>query len=205
MKDAYRVSMMLLTQQNLSPQEIPLSYAEIFNYTYNDGDVCMLNQLNKISFPNEYSERMVDNLVKYLLKVNPNDNAFSELDAIEEIPMATALEYIERDYAQEFAEYEDFAEAGLDSKRLSTFFKRVISTVYTPGVTALEEDPTPENGYLATKTDDNAKEVVQFKGAFFDGDDRFEFTIDKKGSKWSISYKPDSSTVQKLEKEQVGG
>ncbi|MDX1373460.1 MAG: hypothetical protein R3321_13385, partial [Nitrososphaeraceae archaeon] len=165
-QDAYKVASMLLSQKNLSPEEIPHSYVEVFNYTYEDGSVCGLSLLNKISLPVEYSEDQVDTLIRYLLKVNPDENAFSELDAVEEIPLESALSYIEADYENAFSEYSnDFAEGDLDSGRLATFMKRVISTIYTPGVTRLEEDPSAENNYLATKDD-----ASEFKGAFFDGD-----------------------------------
>lgn len=197
-ENARKVAKMLLTQLNVSPEDIPLSYAETFNFTYDDGDICGLNQISKITLTEDYSEDAVDSLIEYLLKVNPTNNNFSELDSIAEIPLDLALDYAFKEGYEDFSEYEEeFAEEELNTNRLETFFKRVISTVYTPGVTRLEEAPSPENNYLAT--DENA---TKFQGAFFDGEDRYEFTISKKGTKWGISYSPDNDTKQKLEQEQ---
>ena len=165
--------------------ELPVSYAEQFNYEFSDGDISLLGKLRELKNTSELSYKEWVQVRENLLKQNPNN--WSELDAILEI---NAMHFVE-DGEQElqFSEEElDFSE--LESGKMEKFLGKVIASVYTSGVTGVTDafgnKPSAKNNYLYNETNNS------FSGKFQDDNLDFEFSVFKSGTSgtWAINYQP---------------
>jgi hypothetical protein len=161
---------------------IPQHYLDQLAYTYSDGRQSLLPALDRLSFDEdltfeEFSESVAE-LIEGSYGVTPDD--------ITEIPVGKLLSQPER---MDFSEFdtEDFAEGDMGPK-VQSFLKKVISSVYTDGVTRVTDQngkpPSEENNFLMSE------DGTEFSGLFFDavGKKKFPFKISEKGGKWSILY-----------------
>ena len=96
--------------------ELPVSYAEQFNYEFSDGDISLLGKLRELKNTSELSYEEWVQVRENLLKQNPNN--WSELDAILEI---NAMHFVENGEEElQFSEEElDFFE--LESEKMEKF------------------------------------------------------------------------------------
>lgn len=171
--------------------ELPVSYAEQFNYEFSDGDISLLGKLRELKNTSELSYEEWVQVRENLLKQNPNN--WSELDAILEI---NAMHFVENGEEElQFSEEElDFFE--LESGKMEKFLGKVISTVYTSGVTGVTDasgnKPSSENKFLYNEEDNS------FSGKFQDDNLDFEFSIFKSetSGKWAINYQPVKETEE---------
>ena len=171
---------------------VPESYLSSLDHSYSDGTVSILSQLSKVDFAEGITYEDYIEVVKSLIKTNPNEWPNSE--STEEIQSSKLLHQIEPD--ADFAEDEfdfDFAEDddGLSGK-MELFFKKVISSVYLDGVTNITDrngnPPNAANNYLM------AEDGKSFAGIFYDSppdatSKKFPFKISEKSEgKWQIRY-----------------
>lgn len=167
----------------------PDRYLESLNYSYSDGSVSMLSQLNKVDFSEDTTYDDFVSVAKSLVKVDPDQ--WPEVEFTEEI-QASKLDF-EVGGVEDFSEEEfDFADGGDMSSKMELFFKKVISSVYLDGVTSVTDKdgnpPNEANNYLM------APDGKSFSGIFYDSppDDKakkFPFKISEKSDgKWQIKY-----------------
>lgn len=167
----------------------PDRYLESLNYSYSDGSVSMLSQLNKVDFSEDTTYDDFVSVAKSLVKVDPDQ--WPEVEFTEEI-QASKLDF-EVGGVEDFSEEEfDFADGGDMSSKMELFFKKVISSVYLDGVTSVTDKdgnpPNEANSYLM------APDGKSFSGIFYDSppDDKakkFPFKISEKSDgKWQIKY-----------------
>lgn len=161
---------------------IPQYYLDQLAYTYSDGRESLLPALDRLTFGqtptfDEFSEAVAE-LIYGSSSVSP--------EAVSEIPVSKLLG---EPQGIDFSEFdsEDFAESDLGPK-VQTFLKKVISSVYTDGVTRVTDKngqpPSEENNFLMNE------DGTEFSGLFFDAVSKrkFPFKISEKGGKWSILY-----------------
>lgn len=185
--DAPKNAFTLLTNVK-KPDAIPAQYLELFKHEYADGDSSYLDILNKVEFGEEKpDEELYKEVITKLAKVKPGN--LPPKEDIESIP-AEAL--VDHKKSTEFEDFEDFSEEEDFAMEVERFLKLVIASVYRPGVTRLEPTPSADNNYLF---DDDKDE---FTGSFYDDDLHFYFSIFDRDGTWSISYKPDKATQDKL-------
>jgi len=198
------------TGGNLSA--FPRSYLENLRYEFSDGNVSMLELIDRVDLGPDATYEDYCEVVDNLLKVDPgkwpnaesvqvvfpealqygieSDYDFSEFDFIEE--EVTEEEVIEGPKGEEVRDTTVVEETGADplSDKMELFFKKVISSVYLDGVTDVTDlegnPPTSANNYLLS---DDGK---SFTGIFYDssaGDKNFPFTIsENEEGTWSIKY-----------------
>jgi hypothetical protein len=170
----------------------PKSYLENLRYDFSDGDVSMLELMDRVDLgPNATYEDYCE-VRDTLIKVDPN--SFPDPDAVVEVIPENLLYEVEPEL--DFVEFfsEDFAEGddeGLSDK-IEMFLSKVISSVYLDGVTNVTDKegnpPNPSNNYLLS--DDG----TSFSGVFYDQEPNgqtktFPFSITEgKSGKWSIKY-----------------
>jgi hypothetical protein len=169
--------------------DTPDQYLSSLNYSYADGSVSMLSQLNKVDFSEGTSYDDFMAAAKSLVKVDPEQ--WPEEEFTEEI-QASKLDF-ELSGAEDFSEDEfDFADGGDMSSKMGLFFKKVISSVYLDGVTSVTDKdgnpPNEANNYLM------ASDGKSFAGIFYDSPPdskakKFPFKISEKSDgKWQIKY-----------------
>lgn len=167
----------------------PDRYLESLNYSYSDGSVSMLSQLNKVDFSEDTTYEDFVSVAKSLVKVDPDQ--WPEVEFTEEI-QASKLDF-EVGGVEDFSEEEfDFADGGDMSSKMELFFKKVISSVYLDGVTSVTDKdgnpPNEANNYLM------APDGKSFSGIFYDSPPndkakKFPFKISEKSDgKWQIKY-----------------
>lgn len=167
----------------------PEDYLNSLNYSYSDGSVSMLNQLNKVDFSEDTTYEEFLSVAKSLVKVDPEQ--WPETSFTEEIQSSKLLHEV--DPAVDFSEDElDFADGDDMSSKMELFFKKVISSVYLDGVTSVTDKngnpPNAANNYLM------APDGKSFSGIFYDSPPdekakKFPFKISEKSDgKWQIKY-----------------
>lgn len=171
--------------------QLPKSYSETFEYQFSDGSISLLSQLSKLGNINhlsydEWSE-IRDNLM-----IQDAEN-WSEVDSILSLNAEEFLNSNEENFSEDEFDFQE-----VSSEKMEQFWGKIISTVYTPGVSSVMstdgQKPSEENGYLMSP-DGNSVE-----GMFADGDLQFTFTMNRGGEgKWFISYEPTADTKPKLE------
>ena len=169
----------------------PKSYLENLRYEFSDGDVSMLELIDRVDLGPNASYEDYSQIRDLLTKVDPA--RFPDPEAVVEVfPENLLYEIDEPDV--DFSEFEDFAEGDVDnmSDKMETFFKKVIASVYLDGVTNVTDKdgnpPNDANNFLL------ATDGKSFSGVFYDEAPNqpvktFPFTITEgKSGKWSIKY-----------------
>lgn len=161
---------------------IPQYYLDQLAYEYSDGRQSLLPALDRLTSDEkityeEFSEA-VGELIYGSAGVSPDD--------IVELPISKLLaEPAPIDFSE--LNSVDFAEGDLGPK-VQTFLKKVISSIYTDGVTRVTDKngqpPSEENNFLLSE------DGTEFSGLFFDAvsKKKFPFRIVEKNGKWSIQY-----------------
>ena len=215
---ARRVTDLLWETTNGEVTAFPKSYLENLRYAFSDGNVSMLELIDRVDLgPNATYDEYCE-VVDMLLSVDPE--RWPEPDKVLEIQPSHLQFEIEPDY--DFSEF-DFADEITEeamvaespegaveeeavsetppaptqqgdamSEKMETFFKKVIASVYLDGVTEVTDPqgnpPNMANNYLL------AEDGKSFSGVFYDSPPneqakKFPFTItEKSDGKWQISY-----------------
>jgi hypothetical protein len=209
---ARRVTDLLWDTTGGDVSAFPKSYLENLRYEFSDGKVSMLELIDRVDLgPNATYEDYCE-VVDALLAVNPDqwpnpeavisvpgghlqyeiepDLDFSEFDFAEEVEEQAAVEEGPKGVVAE----ESITEEPVSdmSQKMELFFKKVISSVYLDGVTAVTDPqgnpPNAANNYLLSE------DGKQFVGVFYDSPPneqakKFPFVISEKGDgNWMIKY-----------------
>lgn len=188
-RDARAVAELLWKTSGGDFSRVPPNYLEQLGFEYSDGSASILDQLSKVEF-SEGSYEEFSEVVDRLVRVNPEE--WPEPETIVSIPAGKLLYEIEPE-PFEFSEFDwDFADPVDMSKKMELFFKKVISSVYTDGVTSVTDTkgnpPNAQNNYLM------ASDGKSFSGIFYDapkGEASKKFSFDIKENskgKWEIRY-----------------
>ena len=183
---ARRVTDMLWENTGGDVSAFPRSYLENLRHEYSDGRVSMLEIIDRVDLgPNATYDEYCE-VVDALLGVNPDD--YPDPDTVIGVKTERLLAVETQDFAEAF----DFAEDGdAMSNKVEKFLRKVISSVYTDGVTdvadASGDPPGESNNYLLS--DDG----TEFSGVFYDKDPKgkvkkFPFRIYDEGGRWQIEY-----------------
>lgn len=187
---ARRVTDFLWENSNGDLSSFPRSYLETLRYEFSDGRVSMLELIDRVDLGPDASYEDYCEVVDALM--------YTEADKWPdpESVLAVSPSRLQHEVEPEFAEFSDdefeFAEEADMGKKIETFLKKVIGTVYLDGVDRVTDSkgkpPSEGNNFLMS---DDGKE---FSGIFFDvlpdkKIKKFPFTISEKGEgQWSIAY-----------------
>jgi hypothetical protein len=189
---ARRVTDLLWETTGGDVSAFPKSYLENLRYDFSDGKVSMLELIDRVDLGPGATYEDYCEVVDALLSVNPDQ--WPNPETVVSIPAGHLKHEIEPDL--DFSEF-DFAEDQQQptsdmSQKMELFLKKVISSVYLDGVTAVTDPqgnpPNEANNYLLS---DDGK---QFAGVFYDSPPneqakKFPFIISEKSDgKWSIKY-----------------
>jgi hypothetical protein len=199
---ARRVADLLWETTGGNPSAFPQSYLENLRYEYADGKVSMLELIDRVDLGPDATYENYCEVVDLLMRVD--SEKFGNPNAIVEI-QPSQLQYEIEDPDFDFSEF-DFAEEVIEeeavavqqpaadplSQKMELFLKKVISSVYRDGVTAVTDTqgnpPTAANNYLLS---DDGK---SFSGIFYDSPPgeqarTYPFQIIEKGpDQWQIKY-----------------
>lgn len=187
--NAQRVTNLLWETTKGDLSKFPQQYLETLEYEYSDGYISLLPLLNRVELSDATYEEFSE-VVSNLIRVEPDQ--WPELDSILSIQGDKLLYEVETE-PFEFSEWEfDFASPGDMSDKMELFLKKVISSVYTDGVTSVTDvegnPPNARNNYLM------AADGKSFSGVFHDapGEEKekhFAFVIKEgRGGNWEIKY-----------------
>jgi hypothetical protein len=178
----------------------PQSYLENLRYEFSDGQVSMLELMDRVDLGESATYEDYCEVREALMQVDPNQ--WPHPESVVEVPAGHLLYEVEPDYdfsefnfAEEVVEEEvAVEETGVDplSDKMELFFKKVISSVYMDGVTEVTDlqgnPPNASNNYLM------APDGKSFSGIFYDSPPnetakKFPFKISEGASgKWQIKY-----------------
>ena len=165
---------------------IPDSYLKGLEFSYSDGKVSLLELLNKVSLAKTTYEEFSE-VVQSLIHTDPG--SWPREDSILEIQSDKLLSTLEDEF-EDFSEF-DFVQPKDMSEKMELFLKKVISSVYKDGVSAVTDPegnpPNRGNRYL------QGEDGESFSGVFYDkgGEEekRFNFTISMLADgNWQIVY-----------------
>ena len=188
-ESARRTADLLWEGTNGDLSTAPRSYLENLRYEFADGKVSMLELIDRVNLGKDATYDDYVEVVEALLSVDPE--LWPDADSVLEIKTDELLYEIQ----PEFSEFEEFVFAEGDGdigSKVELFLKKVISSVYTDGVTDVTDSqgnpPNMANRYLMSE------DGTSFSGIFYDAPPneeakKFEFEI-KRGSsdKWQIRY-----------------
>jgi len=169
----------------------PKSYLENLRYEFSDGDVSMLELIDRVDLGKNATYEDYCEIRDALTKVDPA--RFPNPDAVIQVFPENLLYEIDEPEI-DFSEFEDFAEGDMDGMgdKVETFFKKVISSVYLNGVTKVTDKegnpPSDDNNFLL------APDGKSFSGVFYDEVPNqpvksYPFSLTEgKSNKWSIKY-----------------
>lgn len=183
----------------------PQSYLENLRYEFSDGQVSMLELIDRVDLGEDATYEDYCEVREALMQVDPKQ--WPEPETVIEVPSGHLLYEIEPDYdfsefgfAEEVVEEEvveqvtSEGQPGPDplSDKMELFFKKVISSVYMDGVTEVTDlqgnPPNASNNYLM------APDGKSFSGIFYDSPPneqakKFPFKImEGANGKWQIKY-----------------
>ena len=191
----------------------PKSYLENLRHEYAEGNVSMLELIDRVNLGPDATYEDYCEVVDALMEVNPDE--WPSPDAVVEVPASRLqfeiedeVDFSEFDFADELIEEEAIAESPNEtvaeeeviaeqtpdplSEKMELFFKKVISSAYLDVVTAVTDQegnpPSSANNYLMS---DDGK---QFTGIFYDAPPdqqakQFPFVINEKANGvWQIQY-----------------
>jgi hypothetical protein len=199
---ARRVADLLWETTNGDVTSFPKSYLENLRYEFSDGNVSMLELIDRVDLGPEATYEDYCEVIDALLSVNPDQ--WPNPESVVEVPLGHLQYEIEPDY--DFSEF-DFAEEVEEvavegetvsqqpdamSEKMELFLKKVISSVYLDGVTEVTDmqgnPPNTANNYLLSP------DGKQFVGVFYDSPPNeqsksFPFVISEKSDgRWQIKY-----------------
>jgi len=199
------------TQGDLS--SYPRSYLENLRYEFSDGNVSMLELIDRVDLGPDATYEDYCEVVERLMSVNPAE--WPDPESVVEVPASNLqfeiepdFDFSEFDFADEIMEEEMVAEGPEGavaeeevveegqpdplSEKMELFFKKVISSVYLDGVTEVTDaqgnPPNASNNYLMSE------DGKQFSGIFYDAPPneeakQYPFAItESEGGKWQIKY-----------------
>ena len=182
---ARRVADMLWETTGGDVSAFPKSYLENLRHDYSDGRVSMMELIDRVDLPDDATYDDYVEVIDALLYADPSQ--WPNPDSIIEVRTEKLL-----GQPQDFSESFDFAEDGEDmSHKVEIFLKKVISSVYTDGVTDVTDEdgdpPGESNNYLLS---DDGEE---FHGVFYDKakdgkTKEFPFRIFSTNGRWSVEY-----------------
>jgi hypothetical protein len=210
---ARRVTDLLWENTGGDLSAFPQSYLESLRYQFSDGQVSMLELMDRVDLGENATYEDYCEVREALMQVDPSE--WPNPAHIVEVPAGRLLYEIEPDY--DFSEF-DFAEEVVEeaavsagpqgvteeagmmeeqtadplSDKMELFFKKVISSVYMDGVTEVTDlqgnPPNASNNYLM------APDGKSFSGIFYDSPPnesakKFPFKISEGASgQWQIKY-----------------
>ena len=197
---ARRVMDLLWENTNGDLTAFPQSYLESLRYEFSDGQVSMLELMDRVDLGESATYEDYCEVREALMQVDPSQ--WPQPESVVEVPAGHLLYEVEPDYdfsefnfAEEVVEEEvAVEETGVDplSDKMELFFKKVISSVYMDGVTEVTDlqgnPPNASNNYLM------APDGKSFSGIFYDSPPnetakKFPFKISEGASgKWQIKY-----------------
>lgn len=201
---ARRVADMLWEATKGDVTAFPKSYLENLRYEFSSGNVSMLELIDRVDLGPSATYDDYCEVVDALMSVNPDQ--WPDPDSVLEIPaghlqyeIEPNLDFSEFDFADEIEEEEVVVEEQQDpsqtdgmSEKMELFLKKVISSVYLDGVTAVTDTegnpPNTANNYLLSE------DGKQFAGVFYDSPPtqqakKFPFVISEKSDgQWQIRY-----------------
>lgn len=201
---ARRVADMLWEATKGDVTAFPKSYLENLRYEFSSGNVSMLELIDRVDLGPSATYDDYCEVVDALMSVNPDQ--WPDPDSVLEIPaghlqfeIEPNLDFSEFDFADEIEEEEVVVEEQQDpsqtdgmSEKMELFLKKVISSVYLDGVTAVTDmegnPPNAANNYLLSE------DGKQFTGVFYDSPPtqqakKFPFAISEKSDgQWQIRY-----------------
>lgn len=199
---ARRVADLLWETTNGDVTAFPKSYLENLRYEFSDGNVSMLELIDRVDLGPEATYEDYCEVIDALLSVNPDQ--WPDPNSVVEVPRGHLQYEIEPDY--DFSEFdfaEEIEEVAVEeetapqqpdamSEKMELFLKKVISSVYLDGVTEVTDPqgnpPNAANNYLLSP------DGKQFVGVFYDSPPNeqsksFPFVISEKGDgQWQIQY-----------------
>lgn len=168
---------------------VPSNYLESLKFSYSDGTVSRLHELNKVDFSEGATYEDFSQAVNTLIRVKPEkwpDPEYTETIQPSKLQHSIDPEFSEEDFDLDFAEGDDL------SNKMELFLKKVIASVYLDGITSVTDKdgnpPNSSNNYLM------APDGKSFAGIFYDSPPgatakKFPFKISEKGEgKWQIRY-----------------
>jgi len=184
-ENAKRVTDLLWETTGGNFSESPKSYLETLRYEFSDGRVSMLELIDRVDLGPDASYEDYCSVFDALVYTEASE--WPDPDSIISIDTDALFAGLSFEPFDEF----DYIEQDL-SGQIETFLKKVISSVYTSGVTNVTDKngdpPNQNNRYLMS--DDGET----FSGIFYGpyGKQKttkaFPFTIRETKGKWSISY-----------------
>jgi len=211
---ARRVTDLLWETSRGDLSAFPKSYLENLRYEFSDGNVSMLELIDRVDLGPDATYEDYCEVVENLLSVDPSE--WPNPEYVEEIQSDKLLfeletpdfDFSEFDFADEImeesmvaegpggevVEEEKVVEEQVDplSEKMELFFKKVISSVYLDGVTEVTDaqgnPPNSSNNYLMSE------DGKQFAGIFYDSPPneeakQYPFAITEgEGGKWQIKY-----------------
>jgi len=211
-ESARRVTDLLWETTGGDLSAFPRSYLETLRHEFSEGNVSMLEVIDRVDLGPEATYEDYCEVVDVLMSVDPN--SWPNPDSIVEIPQGRLQFEFEPDY--DFSEFdfeevveeeaavmegpggevveEEAAVEEVDplSEKMELFLKKVIASVYLDGVTDVTDmegnPPNASNNYLMSDDGKN------FSGIFYDSPPnskakKFPFQItEAQSGKWSIKY-----------------
>lgn len=193
---ARRVAEFLWEATGGNVSDFPRSYLENLRHEYADGKVSMLELIDRVDLGPDATYEDYCEIVDILIKTDYSK--FGNPDAVVEIQPTHLLYEVETDF--DFSEF-DFTESDQVqtqgspdplSSKMEHFLKKVISSVYRDGVTAVTDKqgnpPNESNNYLLSS------DGSRFEGIFYDSPPneeakQYPFVITEKGpDQWAIKY-----------------
>jgi hypothetical protein len=169
--------------------KVPPSYMNQMGFEYSDGSISLLDQLNKVEF-SEGTYQEFSDVVDHLIRVDSED--WPDRDSILSIQSEKLLKDTGIDFRESAGFDFSYAEKRDMSRKMELFFRKVISSVYTDGVTSVTDKngnpPNAQNNYLM------APDGKSFSGIFYDSNNevkpkKFSFNIkENSDGNWEISY-----------------
>jgi hypothetical protein len=201
---ARRVTDLLWENTGGDVSQFPKSYLENLRYEFSDGNVSMLEVIDRVDLGPDATYEDYCEVVEALLSVDPDQ--WPDPSSVVEVPsdrlqfeVEPDLDFSEFDFAEEVLAEEAIVEKPADaqqsdamSEKMETFLKKVIASVYLDGVTEVTDaegnPPTAANNYLLSEDGKN------FSGVFYDSPPnekakKFPFVISEKADGvWQIQY-----------------
>jgi hypothetical protein len=194
---ARRVTDLLWDTTGGDVSQFPQSYLENLRYEFSDGNVSMLEVIDRVDLGPEATYEDYCEIVEALLSVDPEQ--WPDPSSVVEIQpshlqfeIEPELDFSEFDFADAAVEETPQGQSDAMSEKMETFLKKVIASVYLDGVTEVTDaegnPPTAANNYLLSEDGKN------FSGIFYDSPPnekakQFPFVISEKSDgAWQIQY-----------------
>ena len=163
----------------------PKSYLENLRHEYSDGRVSMIELIDRVDLGPDASYDDYVEVIDALLYAEPSQ--WPNPDSVVEVKTNELFAP-----PQDFSESFDFAEDDDNmSHKVEKFLKKVLSSVYTDGVTDVSDSdgnpPGEGNNYLLSEDGE------EFQGVFYDKGEKgnikeFPFRIFNNAGRWSVEY-----------------